>query len=145
MSTNAGSLGQDHHADHVTSPSPHSSEATAELKAALRELLATVLERAFGVVLEKVEHLAKAFDDIAARGGLGLNALVGGVRARMSGRNAVWGAIKGAVASLSPGAKAALVIGLVLALLLLPLTVVLLLLVLIAVAVAAVVSARSTS
>jgi hypothetical protein len=114
-----------------------------ELKASLRKLLATLMDRAFGLALDKVEVLAGKLDEVAARGGLGLNALLGGVRASLQGRNPVWGAIKGAVAAMSPAAKAALIVALVLALLLLPLTVVLLLLVLIAVAVWAAVRAGS--
>jgi hypothetical protein len=114
-----------------------------ELKASLRKLLATLMDRAFGLALDKVEVLAGKLDEVAARGGLGLNALLGGVRASLQGRNPIWGAIKGAVAAMSPEAKAALIVALVLALLLLPLTVVLLLLVLIVVAVWAAVRAGS--
>ncbi|MEN3271035.1 MAG: hypothetical protein V7646_7929 [Pseudonocardia sp.] len=114
-----------------------------ELKASLRKLLATLMDRAFGLALDKVEVLAGKLDEVAARGGLGLNALLGGVRASLQGRNPIWGAIKGAVAAMSPAAKAALIVALVLALLLLPLTVVLLLLVLIVVAVWAAVRAGS--
>ena len=114
-----------------------------ELKASLRKLLATLLDRAFGLALEKVETLARSFDEIAARGGLPMHALLGGIGASLQGRNPIWGAIRGAIAGMSPEAKAALIVALVLALLLLPLTVVLLLLVLIAVAVWAAVRAGS--
>jgi hypothetical protein len=114
-----------------------------ELKASLRKLLAALLDRAFGLALEKVEVLASSLDDVAARGGVTMTALLGGIRASAHGRNPVWGAIKGAVAAMSPAAKAALIVALVLALLLLPLTVVLLLLVLIVVAVWAAVRAGS--
>jgi hypothetical protein len=110
-------------------------QALEELKASLRKLLATVLERAFGLALEKVETLAQSFDEIAARGGVPLNALLGGVRAGMQGRNPVWGAIRGAFGALSPGVRVAIIVALVLALVLLPVTVVLLLLVLIVAAV----------
>jgi hypothetical protein len=108
-----------------------------ELKASLRKLIATLLDRALGIALDKVEQLARTFDDIAARGGVKLNALVGGVRAKIEGRNPIWGAIKGALSAMSPPAKAALIAALILAVLLLPVTVVLLLLVLIVVAVVA--------
>ena len=122
---------------------PPTEQALEELKASLRKLLATVLERGFGLALEKVESLARSFDEVAGRGGIPMHALLGGVRAGIQGRNPVWGAIRGAFGALSPGVKVALVVVLVLALLLLPLTVVLLLLVLIVVAVWAAVRAGS--
>lgn len=108
-----------------------------ELRAGLRTLLATVLDTTFGLALEKVEALARSFDDMAVRGGPRLHALLGGGMAELEGRNPVWGAVRGAFAALSPAARAALITALVLALLLVPVTVVLLLLVLIVVAVAA--------
>lgn len=113
-----------------------------ELKESLRRLLATLLERAVGLALDKVEQLARSLDEMATRGGPKLGALFGGARAALSGRNPVWGAIRGAVSALSPAAKVALVAALVLALLLLPVTVVLLLLVLIVVVVVAAVRSR---
>jgi hypothetical protein len=110
-------------------------EALDELKASLRRLLATLLDRALGIALEKVETLATSLDEIAARGGIPISALLGGLRAKLQGRSPVWGAIRGAFAALSPGVKALIIIALVLALLLLPVTVVLLLLALIVVAI----------
>jgi hypothetical protein len=112
-----------------------------ELRASLRTLLATLLERAFGLALERVEGLAGRLDDVAARGGVGINALLGGARAALGGRNPVWGALTGVWAGMGPAAKAALILALVLALVLLPVTVVLLLLVLIVAAVVAAVRA----
>jgi membrane associated rhomboid family serine protease len=114
-----------------------------ELKAALRELLAAVLERTFGMALDKIEQLSRTLDDIAAHGGYKIGALFGGVRAAVAGRSPVWGAVVGAFSALGPGAKAAIIIVLVLAIVLLPVTVVLLLLLLIAVAIAAIVQSRS--
>jgi hypothetical protein len=102
-----------------------------ELKASLRRLLEAVLDRAFGLALDQVEALGDWFDEVAARGGVTVNALFGGVRAALGGRNAVWGVLVGAVAGMSPEARAVLIVALVLALLLLPLTVVLVLLTLI--------------
>jgi membrane associated rhomboid family serine protease len=113
------------------------------LGASLRELLATVLERAFGLALDKVESLAASLDDMAARGGPKLNALLGGARAAFEGRSPVWGAVRGAVAALGPAAKAALITVLILAIVLLPVTVLLLLLALIVAAVVVVVRAGS--
>lgn len=114
-----------------------------DLKTALRELLSTLLDRAFGVALDKVEHLAQGFDDMSARGGMTVGALLGGAQAAVKGGNMVWGAVKGAFGALSGAAKAALIVALVLALLLLPVTVVLLLVALIVIAVVAVVRQRS--
>jgi hypothetical protein len=118
---------------------------TDQLRESLRRLLATLLDRAFGIALDKVEQLARTFDEIAARGGYKIGALFGGARAAVSGHNPIWGAIEGAVAALSPGAKAALIIVLILALVLLPVTVVLVLLFLIVVAVVAVARTRSAN
>jgi membrane associated rhomboid family serine protease len=106
---------------------------TERLKSSLRELLATLIDRAFGLAL----------DDVVARGGLPLNALLGGARALHAGRNPVWGAIRGTFAAMSPAARAAVIAALVLAVLLLPLIVVLLLLALIVFAVWAAVRAAS--
>lgn len=119
------------------------STAMEELRTSLRELLATVLERALGIALDGVERLAEWFDDVAARGGVRMNALLGGVRAVFGGRNPVWGAVVGAVSGLSPAGRVALILALVLALLLLPLTVVLLLLFLIVAAIVAAVRAAA--
>jgi hypothetical protein len=134
-----------HRAENV--PMRRSDESpTQQIKANPRELLATLLERGFGIALQAVERLGHTLDEIAARSGVKVNALLGGARAAVAGRSPAWGAIKGAVSALSPGAKAAVIIVPVLALLLLPVTVALLallLLALIAVAVVAVVKTRS--
>jgi hypothetical protein len=116
-------------------------EALEDLKASLRRLLATLLDRALGIALDKVETLARSFDEIAARGGVPVGALLGGLRAKLQGRSPIWGAIRGAFAALSPGVKALIIVALVLALLLLPVTVVLLLLALIVLAIWAAVRA----
>ena len=129
-----------------TAPRQHDDASpTAQLRESLRKLLAALLDRAFGIALDKVEELSQAFDEIAARGGYKIGALFGGVKAAVSGRNPVWGAITGAVSALSPGAKAALIAVLILALLLLPITVVLVLLFLIIAAIVVVVRSRSTN
>ena len=104
--------------------------AVEELRASLRTLLATLLDRAFGIALERVEDLGRWLDEMAAHGGVRLNALLGGARAAVAGRSPVWGAI-------------ALIVALVLAVLLLPVTVVLLLLFLIVAAVVAAVRASA--
>jgi hypothetical protein len=114
-----------------------------ELRASLRTLLATLLDRAFGIALERVEGLAGWFDDVAAHGSLKVRALLGGARAALGGRNPIWGAVVGAVSGMSPAAKAALILALVLAVVLLPVTVVLLLLVLIVAAIVVAVRAAA--
>jgi hypothetical protein len=119
---------------------PAEGPPTEQLKASLRRLL----ERGFGIALESVERLAGTFDEIAARGGVKVGALWGGAKAGLSGRNPVWGAVKGAFSALSTPARVALVVALWLALLLLPVTVVLLLLALIALAIIEVVKTRSS-
>ena len=122
---------------------PDVQTALEELRASLRTLLERLLERAFGIALEQVEGLARWLDDVRARGGIGVNAMLGGALAALRGRNPVWGALVGAWAGMSTGAKVALVIALVLALLLLPVTVVVLLVVLIVGAIVLAVKARS--
>ena len=131
-----------HRAEKV--PTRRSDESpTQQVRANVRRLLTALLERGVGLALEAVQRLDHSLEEIAARSGVKVNALLGGARAAVAGRSAAWGAIKGAFSALSPGAKAAVIIVLVLALLLLPVTVVLLLLALIAVAVVAVVKTRS--
>lgn len=114
-----------------------------ELKASLRRLLATVLDRAFGIALETVEDLAGWLDEVAARGGIRMNALLGGVRSVIGGRNPLWGAVVGGFRALSPATRVALITALVLALVLLPVTVVLLLLFLIIAAIVVAVRAAA--
>jgi membrane associated rhomboid family serine protease len=117
--------------------------STDELKARLRSLLDTLLDRLFGLALEQVEALGAWFDEIAARGGVRVNALLGGARAALVGRSPVWGAVRGAFAGMSPEAKIAVIVALVLAVLLLPLTVVLVLLALIVAAIVVAATAAS--
>jgi hypothetical protein len=118
---------------------PHEplADPVERLKASLKELLRALLRRAVGVALEQVEHLAKSFDAMAASGGFALSGVLGGIRARLAGKNPVWGAVKAAVGSLSPEVRVLLVLALVLALVLLPVTVVLLLIALIVVIIVA--------
>ncbi|WP_297659450.1 hypothetical protein [Pseudonocardia sp.] len=108
-------------------------------------MLTALLERGFGLALEKVEDLALKFDRMAAQGGPKLGALLGGAREAMAGQNPIWGAIRGAVSAMSPATKALLVAVLVLAIVLLPVTAVLLLVALIVLAVVVAVRARSSA
>ena len=124
-------------------PAKPADIAFSELKQSLRDLLAALVERGLGVALAQVEKLAAGFEDMSARGGAGLGALLGGVQAWFEGRSRVWGAITGLVASLSPAAKAGLILALILATLLLPVTVLLLLLALLVLAVVAAIKGSS--
>ena len=74
----------------------------------MRKLLATVLDRALRSGPGQRRGWPRTFDDIAARGGLTLNALLGGGRAALEGRNVVWGESVVLISALSPAAKAAL-------------------------------------
>jgi hypothetical protein len=123
----------------TTAPPP---DPTEELRASLRRLLATLLERGFGIALDAVERIASGLDDIAARGGLQVHAVLGGMAAKMEGASPVLGALRAVMAALSPAARAALILALVLALLLLPVTAVLVLLALIVLAVVLALRAR---
>ena len=128
--------------DSAEEPQPAPTE---QLKASLRTLLATLIERGFGIALDKIEQLARTFDQIAARGGITLHAAFGGAQAALEGRSPVWGAIRGAFSALSPGTKAIVIAVLILALILLPVTVVLLLLSLIVIAIVVAIRSRSTA
>ncbi|QYN38087.1 hypothetical protein K1T35_13105 [Pseudonocardia sp. DSM 110487] len=119
----------------ITGSAAIERDSTERLERSLRELLATLIDRAFGLALDAVEGLARQLDEVAARGGLPLNALLGGAVALFEGRSPLWGAVRGAFAAMSPAAKGASIAALILALLLVPLTVVLLLLALIGLAV----------
>ncbi len=112
--------------------------AQDRLVADLRDLLAALLDKAFGLALDGIERFARFLDGVSARGGISVNAVLGGVRAAIGGHSTVWGAVRGAVSALSPAGRVALIAVLVLALLLLPVTVVLVLLALIVLAVVAV-------
>lgn len=106
-----------------------------ELRASLRRLLTTLLERGFGIALDAVERMAANMDEIAAHRGVQVSAVLGGISAKVGGRSPLIGALKGALSALHPTVRVALIVALVLGLLLLPVTVVLLLLALIVLAI----------
>ncbi|MDT7633840.1 MAG: hypothetical protein QOI50_5770, partial [Pseudonocardiales bacterium] len=58
----------------MTSAGP--SDPTVQLRESLRELLVALHDRGFGIALDKVEMLSRTFDEIAARGGFKVGALV---------------------------------------------------------------------
>ncbi|WP_214364426.1 hypothetical protein [Pseudonocardia sp. H11422] len=109
----------------------------------MQALVGTLVDRAAGAALRQVDRLAGKLDEIATEGGVAPNALLGGVRAVLQGKNPLWGAVTSAVAAMSPKAKIVLVLVLIVAVLLLP---VLLLVLVVALLVTAVVAAvRGTS
>jgi len=112
-----------------------------ELKVKVRALLHTVLERAFGAVDEKIDKLIEGLEEVAQSGGPTVGAMLGAADAALNQRSPLWGALSRSIASLSPGTKIALLIGLLLAIVLLPVTVLLLLVAILALAVALLVSA----
>ncbi len=114
------------------------------LKASLRGLLSAAVDRVAGFAMDKVDDVAGSLENVAAEGGPKIGAILGGVQAKLSGGNLVWGAAKGAFGALSPGAKVGILLLLVLALVLLPVTVVLVLLALIVLVIVLIVSSRST-
>src|SRR5215213_7092152 len=84
---------------------PRSGSAAEELKKGLRKLGLALLNRAVAVVSDKVDDVARALEDVATRGGPKASALLGGLRAKLGGRNAVWGAIRAGVTAMHPVAK----------------------------------------
>ena len=111
------------------------SHAGDRLRSSLRALLRDLLDAGFGLALDTVERLAHSLDEIRARGGVGINALIGAAGAKLAGRSPVLGALAGAFGALSTGMKWAIFLIVLLAVLLLPVTVVLLLLALIVLAI----------
>ena len=114
-----------------------------QLRASLRELLSAALGRVTEFALDKVDDAARSLESIAAEGGPKIGAVLGGVQAKLSGGNLVWGAMKGAFGALGPGAKVGIVLLLVLAVVLLPVSLVLVLLGLIVLVVVLIASSRS--
>jgi hypothetical protein len=116
-----------------------------QLAASFRELLFATLDRATEFATDKVEQAAQALERVAQDGGPKMGALLGGVQAKLAGRNPVWGALTGAFGSMSLAARIGLLVLLILALVLLPVTLVLSLLVLIVLVIILIARARSAS
>lgn len=115
------------------------------LKESLRGLLDAALNRAADFALEKVDQVAGSLERVAADGGPPVGALIGGVTAKIAGKNPIWGALRGAFAMMSPAVRVGILVALVLALLLLPVTLVLMLIALIVLAVVLIVRTRATA
>lgn len=112
------------------------------LAAVAQQLLVVAIDRLAAVAADKAEDLAGQLEDVVANGGVGLGAAFGAGQAYMTGRNPVWGAIKGGFGALSTGAKVGVIALLVLLGLLSPVA---LLLVLVGLLVAAIVKASKSS
>jgi hypothetical protein len=122
------------------------TEPTRGLLASLRDgpefgHLRTSLHRLWGALLDtaldKVRGLSGQLEDVTRRGGVLPAAAGAGVAAVLSGRNPVWGVVKGAFAAMSTTTKVLVALAVVVALLLAPVVLVLLLLALLVVAVVA--------
>lgn len=125
-------------------PQP-AQDATTELRASLYELLAVQLDRALGIALDKVEDLADGLENVAASGGVGMSALLGGVVGRLGGRNVAWSAIRGAFSAMTTAQRAGVVLALTLAVVLLPVAVLVALVLVLLLAVAAMAASASDS
>ncbi|WP_233272090.1 hypothetical protein [Mycolicibacterium smegmatis] len=112
------------------------------VKAQVRRLLDAVRERSHALTKQLQEWMDSLFDAIE-NSSPRLKAVVEALRAVMSGKNPVWAAIKGLWTGLSAGAKALLILAVIVAILLLPVLVVVLLLALLVVAVIVAIRAGS--
>lgn len=104
------------------------------VKAQVRRVLDAVRERSHALTKQLQEWMDTLFDAIE-NSSPRLKAVVEALRAVMSGKNPVWAAIKGLWTGLDAGAKALLILAVIVAILLLPVLVVVLLLALLVVAV----------
>ncbi len=87
---------------------------------ALSELLQAALRYATVKASRKLEHWAADLNDLVASGGPATQAVAEGLTAKLSGKNPVWAAIKGAWSGASLKAKLAVVLILLVAGLLAP-------------------------
>ena len=113
-----------------------------QLKASLQRLAGVLIDRGANAALGVVDRLSGKLEDIADRGGALTGAAAGGLKAVASGKNPVWGAVKGAIGGLSTTTKVLIVLTLVLALLLGPVMLIVLLLALLVFAIVAAVRSR---
>jgi hypothetical protein len=107
---------------------PVQSPPGAELTRSLKKLLAGLVEVGLDAAGRGVDRLSSRLEEVAGSGGVAVGSALGGLRAIVAGRNPVWGAVKGTIASLSTRTKVVIVLALVLGLLLGPVVLVLLVL-----------------
>jgi len=122
----------------MTDVATRPTTAGEELTRSLGKLLAGLAEVGLDAAARGVDRLSSRLEEVAAgSGGVAVGSALGGLRAMVAGRNPVWGAIKGTIASLSTRTKVLIVVALVLGLLLGPVLLVLLVLALLVVVVVA--------
>jgi hypothetical protein len=97
-----------------------SAPVATSLAPALSDLREAALLYATAKVSRKVEDWADDLNDFVASGGSTTQAVVGGLKAMLRGKNPVWAAIKGAWSGASSELKLAVVLILILTLLLGP-------------------------
>jgi len=136
-------------ADDRPAPPPALAEAppaTGQMPSAgdrLKQVAIAALDRLAGAAVAKVDALADQLGDMAADAvagtmptGVGANAALKGLLAKMQGKNPVWGAIKGAVGAMSTTTKVLLALALILVAVLSPVALLVLALVLLVAAIA---------
>lgn len=108
----------------------------------LKQVAIAALDRLAGAAVAKVEELSDQLGDMAADAvagnmptGVGANAMIKGLMAKMQGKNPVWGAIKGAVGAMSTTTKVLLALALILVAVLSPVALLVLALVLLVAAI----------
>jgi uncharacterized membrane protein YdbT with pleckstrin-like domain len=112
-----------------------------QLTASLGKLWGALVDRGVRSTRSVVDRFIDSLDEVTRRGGVLPAVAGGGLAALLSGRNPIWGAVKGAIVGSSPTTIVLVVVGIVLALVLGPVFLILLLLGLVGVAV--VVAVRS--
>lgn len=75
------------------------------LIAAAEQLAVAAIDRAAGAIVSKVDDLSGMLEGVGQGGGVGMNALLKGGMAALSGKNPVWAAIKGGVSAMSTTTK----------------------------------------
>jgi hypothetical protein len=134
--------------DRPAPPAPALAEAppaTGEMPSAgdrLKQVAIAALDRLAGAAVAKVEELSDQLGDMAADAvsgnmptGVGANALIKGVLAKMEGKNPVIAALKGAFGAMSTGTKVWLSLALILLAVLSPVALLVLALVLLVAAI----------
>jgi hypothetical protein len=115
-------------ASNTASGATKSAPVSMSLTAALGDLRDAALRYAAVKASRKVEDWAEDLREFVASGGPATQAVFEGVKAKLQGKNPVWGAIKGAWSGASPQLKLAVVLILILTLVLAPVVLLMLLL-----------------
>ena len=115
-------------ASNTASDATKSAPVATSLAPALGDLREAALLYAIAKASRKVEDWADDLNDFVASGGPTTQAVAGGLKAMLLGKNPVWAAIKGAWSGASTGLKLAVLLILILTLLLGPVVLLVLLL-----------------